>query len=414
MLRMKSRPFWVCILLLVGIYLPTSSRGEISLGWARLELATVCLVLVALLISGRGLAKKDLVATGLLIVLLLIACTPFSLLPITAYGLLGPYAVFALILSTRLENIRGTRLLGRAFLLVSGINIFLGFAILLHFDPVQSFFVDHYSAYYPELVPVMMDAGKPVLTYATHSLAGFLHYLFFWVNLCAYRQTGKKLHLLFAICFLVFLLSLMSVSGMLFFCIAFVQLLWTLLRGKFLLATVSAGFVAIALLAAVLTLRSQGYFSEGLSSAASDIILSQENGFVGRYSSTGSLLSIYDYLTLHPYRPVGLKTDGDLFLADSGPISYYMRGTILLVILMYGGLFLFLRRNLHDRRHAYLLFAMFMCFEVGFSALTSVRALCALPLFVVYLNGIRRAEPVRSSGKQLVVAMGPRTAPQVS
>jgi len=51
------------------------------------------------------------------------------------------------------------------------------------------------------------------------------------------------------------------------------------MRGNFFLATVSAacGYRAVG---AVLTLRSQGDFSEGLSSAASDIIL-PGNGSLG-------------------------------------------------------------------------------------------------------------------------------------
>jgi hypothetical protein len=194
----------------------------------------------------------------------------------------------------------------------------------------------------------------------------------------------------------------MSVSGVLFFCVALAQLMWTSLRGKLSVAVLSVSFLTLALLATANFLGNQGYFSEGITSGARDIVTYGGSGFLGRYSSAGNMLPVFDYLGEHPLRPIGLTIDDDMVLVDSGPIGYYMRGSIVLLVLMYRGLFLFLKRNLHDRRNAYFLFAVFMCFEVGFSALTSLRAVCVLPIMIVYLNGLRVGSPKEMPSQQML------------
>jgi hypothetical protein len=405
MFAARNRPFWVCMLLLLGVYLPTSSGGEITKGWTQFALMVVCLLLSILLVSERGRAKGDLLFIGSFILLLLLVFTPFSLLPIPVYGVLASFAVFSLLISIRFENIRATRLVERTFIFVNIANIFLGCGILFHLHPVQWLIENYYSAAYPELVPMMLDNGKPVLTYATHSLAGLVHYLFFWVNLCAYKQTGRRIHLWFSAVYLIFMLSLLSVSGLVFFGAALAQLMWTFMRGKTLMAALSVSFLTLALFATAKFLGNQGYFSEGIASEARDVVSSEGNGFLGRYSYAGNLLPVLDYLSEHPLRPAGLKTDDDWLLIDSGPIGYYVRGSIVLLVLMYRGFFLFLKRNLLNRRNAYFLFAVVVCFEVGFSALTSFRVVCILPIMIVYLNGLRVAYPKKMPSQQ-VLAVG--------
>lgn len=402
MFARRDRPFWVCVLLLMGVYLPTSSGGDITKGWTRLALTVVCVVLSILLISERGRAKKDLLLIGISILLLLLFCTLFSILTVPVYGILASFAAFSLLISVRLDNIRATKLVQRTFFVANVANVLLGFGILLHAYPVQFILVNYYSSAYPELVPMMMDLGKPVLTFSTHSLAALVHYLFFWANLCAYKQTGKKTYLWFSIIYTVFMLALLSVSGVFFFCAASVQLVWIFLRQRIIVAVLSVSFLIFMFLGTAAFLASQGYFSEGIAAQVGEILSAQGNGFLGRYSFEGNLLPVLSYLSQHPFRPTGLTTDEDMVLIDSGPIGYYIRGSIVLVVLMYGGLFLFLKRNLQDRRDAYLLFVVILCFEVGFSALTSFRAICILPIIIVYLNGLRVPNPSRPSSRQIL------------
>lgn len=401
MLTERQRPFWASILLFLGVYLPTSSGGEITKGWTRLALAVVSFLLLALMISRRGTAKKDLLWIGVFIPLLLLLLTPFSLLPDPVYGILAAFATFSLLIGARLDNIRSTRLIERTFLLANVANIILGFGIVFQFDPIQSFLINNYSSAYPELVASMMELGKPVLTYSTHSLAALVHYLFFWVNLCAYKQTGKKTHLYFSLIYAVFLLSMLSVSGVLFFFIALTQLVRTFARGRSFNVVLRTCLLALTLLGATVFLASQGHFADGIATEVRSILLSQGNGFLGRYSSEGQLLPVLDYLSAHPFRPTGLMTSEDMVLIDSGPLDYYIRGSVVLLLLMYGGFFIFLKRNLHDPRKAYFLFGVVLCFETGFSALTSFRFISLLPIMIIYLNALPATKPERVPSFQL-------------
>lgn len=405
MLATRNRPFWICTLLLFGSYLPTSD-GEITKGWTRLALFGVCLILFILQMSDHGRAKGDLLSIAFLIVFLPLLFTPFSLLPVPVYGILGAFAIFSLLISVRLENVSLTNSINRTFLLVNIINVLLGAGIVLRLSPVQQFLITYYSAHYPDLVPSMLELGKPVLTYATHSLAGFVLYLFFWVNLRGYQQTRRKLHLFFCIIYMIFMLALLSVSGVLFFCAAFIQLMWLLLRRAVVVAVLSAGLVVLTMFATLRFLGGEGAFSDGFFSGVTDILSAGGSGFLGRYVTEGSLQPAFDYLAVHPFRPVGLKSEDELPLLDSGPLDYYMRGSIVLVVLVYAGFYLFLKRNLHNRKDAYFLFFVTVGFELGFSALTSFRVVCLLPVLIVYLNGVRVPSPQRAAYHRVLAVEG--------
>jgi hypothetical protein len=124
--------------------------------------------------------------------------------------------------------------------------------------------------------------------------------------------------------------------------------------------------------------------------AASDVLSSPTSGFLGRFSQAGTLYSTVNYLKDSPFSPVGVGYRGDLFFGDCGPIEYYLRGSVFLVVAIYGGLFAFLRRNLLSKGDALFLFVIIVGFEVGLTALPQVRTLYLLPVVIVYLNSVRR------------------------
>jgi hypothetical protein len=76
---------------------------------------------------------------------------------------------------------------------------------------------------------------------------------------------------------------------------------------------------------------------------------------------------------------------------DSGPIEYFLRGSVVLLGLVYGSFFFFWRCLLATS-DGYWLFLIILAFELGFTSLANYRALYLLPFFVVYLNWLRRAE----------------------
>jgi hypothetical protein len=93
-----------------------------------------------------------------------------------------------------------------------------------------------------------------------------------------------------------------------------------------------------------------------------------------------------EYLKSHPFSPVGASIREGLVFGDDGPLEYALRGSIPLLLLVYGGLFYFLRRNLLLKSDAYFLFAAIVVFELGYTTLINIRALYLIPVFCAYLN----------------------------
>jgi hypothetical protein len=63
-----------------------------------------------------------------------------------------------------------------------------------------------------------------------------------------------------------------------------------------------------------------------------------------------------------------------------------LRGSIPLLVLIYFGLYRFLRHNLASRTHALTLFLVIIAFETGFTALSYFRTAYLLTFFVIYLR----------------------------
>lgn len=119
-----------------------------------------------------------------------------------------------------------------------------------------------------------------------------------------------------------------------------------------------------------------------------------------RFASGGTLRGEINYLLSHPLSPVGLKRSESafevesgehFFIGDSGPLEYLVRGSVPLLVLVYFGLYRFLRGNLAARAHLVVLFLVIIAFETGFSALGSSRTYFLLPFFVIYLNHVAAA-----------------------
>src|SRR5204862_4396059 len=105
----------------------------------------------------------------------------------------------------------------------------------------------------------------------------------------------------------------------------------------------------------------QGYsnFKENLA----DIWGREENGLLGRYSSTGGLSANLEFIVDHPFSPIGLGLSSQLWYSDSGPVEYLLKGSFPLLFTMYLGAFLFFYKNLRSKRRALFLFLIFLGFE---------------------------------------------------
>jgi hypothetical protein len=94
-----------------------------------------------------------------------------------------------------------------------------------------------------------------------------------------------------------------------------------------------------------------------------------------------------------------------LYLGDSGVVVNALRGSVPLLIAVYGGLWLFLVSNLADRRTAAWIWFCTVLFEIGFTPLQYFRFVAFVPFLVVYLN------TATATGRSAPADLGGQRAP---
>lgn len=382
----RLSPWIIASLTVIGLYFPTSIEGRISTELLIAASAAMGIGLLSLVIA-CGIAGALQFAIAASVFVIIGIATLFSPFTEIAYGALMPISLLTALLCVQLRWIPGTTALQRTFTIINWVNLLAVVLIVAEVREVSRLLIDSYSAFYPELVPSMLGAGKPVLTFATHSLAGFFFYLFFYMCLRSYVVTGRRLHYLFAFSYVVVLILVNSFSSYMFAALAVLQLLFRFNKRRPLLIALPA--LIVAGLAIALAVPETTIVHEQLS-AIGNVLSLDTNGLRGRYSGQGALTSNLRYITSSPFSPVGAGFHPDLMYGDSGVIEFLLRGSVPLVLFIYTGLFLFLRRNLVSRSQALFLFAVLFGFEIGFSNLLYFRTQLFLPFVVVYLNHLER------------------------
>jgi hypothetical protein len=382
----------VGLALLFGLYLPSSRDGVFGPPLVYISAALLLATCASLLLRRHGFARDLAIGNAVVMNLTLLLSTLFYPTGRLAYGVLAVYFLLSLVYCLNLRDIAGGRFLRGAFIFANIVNFALAAGILFAVPAVTDFLVDYFSDFYPDLVPAAMALQTPVLTFATHSLAGFFLYLFFYLSLRTYAARGGIFFLLAAGVNIALCALLESVTGYLFFVLGCAQLVWHAVSRRalaaLLLPVAAAGILALALSLNWLD-------SQEIGATISGRLGSDVNGFAGRYGTTGRENENIDFLARQPFSPIGFTSPAGLFIADSGPVEYLLRGSLPLLVSVYGGLWLFLRSNLRSRREAWTLFVIFLIFEIGFANLVYLRTVFVLPFLVVYLNALREPAPSR-------------------
>jgi hypothetical protein len=377
----------LCLLLGIGFYFPTSRAENISVKLYLACAGALLAILAALLIRRRGILSGFAVVNSAAINALLLVATLFSPFHTFAYGGYIPILLFSVLFCVRVKEIRLGAAARRMFDVANAVNLILAAMLLLEVPMVTEFFLNSYAYGYEELVPYMLEEGKPVLTFGSHSIAGFFFYLLFYVTLQTFVARRSRLNLLYAVCYLGLLLSLDSFTAMVFGALAIVQLTlcfeW---RRSAVAALAMSALLVIGTAFAAPHLDGVADFQKDLV----EILGRKENGLLGRYSSTGGLSTNFEYIAEHPFSPIGLGMSWQLWYSDSGPVEYVLKGSFPLLFAVYTGAFLFFRTNLVSKQRALFLFAIFMSFELGYSNLQYIRTQCFLPFLLVYLNWLDR------------------------
>ncbi|HZR67190.1 MAG TPA: hypothetical protein VFA85_18770 [Terriglobales bacterium] len=380
-------------LLLFGLYVPTSFSGTYSIPLWLGALGFIGLVALAASFRPNGIGSPFSVINSLVLVAAIIASSLVSPFPEYRWGGLLPFTVLALIYTLNMKDLTAGPYLRIAFIFTNILNLIAGAAVISHSSWIDNFLVTHYTSFYPELVSSMTDLGKPVLTFGSHSAAAFFFYLLFLLDLESFAVFKRKLYLGFALGYIALGFALFSVTGVVLMTVATAQLVWLLARRNWRQLVLGASLAAACVTIVV------EHYSLDIRAASDAVVLAEQaaatsdvNGFSGRFSELGTLYTTVKYIKDRPFSPVGIGYRSDLFFGDSGPVEYFLRGSVVLVVCMYGGLFFFLKRNLISKRHLLALFSAIFAFELGFSSLTYLRLICLLPVFVIYLNDLSRRE----------------------
>jgi hypothetical protein len=379
-------------LFVIGVYGPTSFGGVYSEALWVVYFGILAMIFGLLIVQKRGLGSNALCVNSILLIGSIFAATIFSPFPDYRWGGLLGFALLAIMLMVNLHDVDTRSSLHDIFLFANVVNVVAGFAIFAGVPAVREFFVDHYSAFYPELVEYMTSVGKPVLTFGTHSFAAFFFYLFFWLNFETYKIRKKKIYLLLALCYVALGVLLISVTGLILMAVAVGQVTVLFIRRRPGLAVVS--FLIVLGVVAIWWRNNPIDIEDlkGVSKGAVEVATSPTSGFLGRFSQMGTMYPTVKYLERRPWSPIGVGFRDDLFVGDCGPVEYFLRGSVFLLLSIYIGLFYFLRNNLVSRSDARFLFFLILSFEIGMTSLTHIRTLYILPVVMVYMNELRRSQ----------------------
>ncbi len=301
-------------------------------------------------------------------------------------GVVLLYVSLALLYTLDLR-VRASHRLERAFVGIVGISLVAGYALALNVSAADRIAYGLYNSFYPELLYSMVVIyNKPVLTFGTHAIAGVMIYILFYLQLKTYQARGGAWRFGAALALLGLLVLLRSTTGAILGVVAGVQAAWPTLRAH---RKQAAPLAVLMGLAAVGLLVAAGLDPTTLYARVEQAILGDRiTGLAVRYAADGLLASNFAYLSNSPFSPIGFATTETLFLGDSGIVVNLLRGSLPLLLTVYGGFFLFLRFNLRDRRAALWLSCLVVLFEVAHPVLQYFRFVAFVPLLVVYLNSL--------------------------
>lgn len=371
----------ISLLFLIGILYPTSIGGVINRNLTML-IAVITMLLFALLIVIFKNINKLFLSSLLIINFILW----FATLMNNGVTIERSVAIFFLLVTfmycLNLKQLKLSKNVLKIFNLVNFILITIGFFMIFGNVPIGKMLINYYSDFYPELVPNMVERGKPVISFGTHSIAAFYMFLFFFLNFKTYQTLNKKIYFLISLVYLYFCLELKSNTGLFLLIFGILILFYSIKnKGIFLLKAL------LPLIATVLLFHEEiNNFWLNLQAEIIMTASSQDNGFLGRYVG-GIQSKNLEFILNNPFNAIGFSSNSsDFVLFDSGLVSTAIRGTIILSVIMYLTLFLFFKKNLINKRMAVFMFFIFFIFETGFNNLYYFRTIMLLPFIIIFLN----------------------------
>lgn len=370
--RAVVREHIIWLFLIVGLYFPTSygATTNSSYGFA----ATAVFVTMSLfLLEFRLRTIGPILLIFALLCLSTLISYGFNDRHDIRIGAVVPFVGLCVLLSADLKDIKLTPTAAKIFRIVSVFQLLLTALIIVRNRYLVDLIINYYSYFYQDLVPTMLYLRKPVLSFASHSIAALGAYLFFYLNF----QCG---HRIIAFCYILACFALTSFSGFGLGALGLFQFLLFWARRRPWLTTAVLVPIVSTFISVIIR-----YWDE-LVFASRAVISFTANGLIGRYGPQGNLRPALEYLWENPLFPIGFTNSSGMLVGDSGPIEFLLRGSVLLLIVIYVLFAMLLRRNLQNPFHAKVLIFAFLLFDLGYTSLTYFRFWYLIVFSVIYLN----------------------------
>jgi len=389
-LKVAKRQYIVYALLVIGFFFPVSQHGLIMQ-------SRYFIIFFLLLIANAFFIKitsRNLIFFLSINISLIVFTIAASLwFNEYSFGIYPNFFTLSTLLILNYTDLTGIKYIYNVQLIATWLTIVLGIGIIIGNTAISNFLINNYSSAYDDLLPNMLAARKPVATFGTHSVASFLLFFLFFMNIKTYKVRPNLIYLVTSIVLLLLLIFVRSNTALAYSGISFILLFRTFAKKRSALFLGLGIVVAIFLYVSVINPSILDVFKEY---DVLKILTSNDNGLAGRYSGNSVLAPTIDYITHNPLVPLGLAYSDKLYYTDSGLILYMLRGSVILVSAIYLGFYSFLRSNLLNKRNAIYVFCLFMIFEIGYPVLIDPRVLCFIPFLIVYLNHLSKEAIVES------------------
>ena len=382
-------PGWFIILpLLIALFFPTSINGVINPHLSLIGNLIALMVFFAGIMIGSLRLSLTLFSISLAFMLLLAVMTILSPFSQITLGAVVPYVTFLLVCSINIKSVVFTKTQRRVVIFL--IVLLFVSCLLVLFD-VKPFiaFQESYYQMFPDLFDFMMNwAKKPVLMFATHSVAGFAYFLIALILFIFARIADSKVvrYSLFlaSLSFSAFLVLLLSNTGFFLFVVMLLIYLFSMFRAFGILGWLVSLIILVTLISIYID-----DISTVLSFAWDSFITvasSKDNGLLARFTLNSRLAGSYEYVFNSPLVGVGFTEHSSLAFGDNMLSEYVLRagffGYLLVLVLVFG----FFYSNLKLKTVAVLLFIFVILSDLGYPLFVALRFVFIFPLLIILSN----------------------------
>lgn len=292
-----------------------------------------------------------------------------------AYYNLYLYLILAIVLSLDLRCFKTTKFFDALFYLLCIVVCVTGILVVIKEPNVCNYIAKYYNRYWERCTYYMMNAGKPVGSYATHSIAGFIYFQFGVLLYFKNRQKFSWINSILLATIVFLMLMLRSNTAILLIGLGVCLILLNNRENKSKTKLIMQMLV-VGLGCAIICINMEWIQA---------ITGSKENGLLGRFTGASVFLNNFTFLR-NNMLPIGFSTSSSIWISDCGYIVALLRGGILNVIILYGSAVAFFKRNLSSKKILLPALSSLLLFEIGYPVLMELKYVLFLPFLVIALN----------------------------